>query len=206
MIVKIIKIILILVISSTMLAFSFRGIFINLIKKSPNSFSFTAQTLVQKSTVITSDTVTLPGTFSGATATCGSNCTGISINGAAMVAGPVSGIKTNDTIAIRLTSSSSNNTSVTASVTVGTTTSTFTVTTVPTANYYCNYDDGFCWQSVAGTTANVWNIIDQTCNLSETATHKYYCPGSPAVWSSSCGYTVHLYSTIISSGLCTISP
>ena len=86
-----------------------------------NPFSFTNQTNVALGSTITSDTVTLSGGFANATATCGTGCTGISINGAGFVAGPVSGVNSGDTIAIRQTSSATYSTNTTASVTVGST-------------------------------------------------------------------------------------
>ncbi len=90
----------------------------------PTSFSFTNQTGVNTSAPITSNTVTLGGTFTNVTATCGAGCIGISRNGAAFSAGPVNGFNSGDTIAIKQTSSSSSNSSTTATVTVGSTTST----------------------------------------------------------------------------------
>lgn len=96
----------------------------------PNAFSFTDQTNVNTSTIITSNTVTLGGSFSGATATCNTGCISMSRNGAAFVTGPVSGFANGDTIAIRQTSSATGGTGTTASITIGgTTSSTWTVTT-----------------------------------------------------------------------------
>ena len=77
---------------------------------------FTNQLGVALNTTITSNSITVP--VSG-TATCGTGCTGISRNGAAFVAGPVSGFIPGDTIAIRQLSSSSASTTTTAIVTVG---------------------------------------------------------------------------------------
>ncbi len=96
----------------------------------PAPFSFTAQTGVITNATITSNTVSLAGTFSGLTATCGAGCIAISRNGGAFSAGPVAGFSNGDTIAIRLTSSASSTTAVTAMVTVGgTTSSAWSVTT-----------------------------------------------------------------------------
>ena len=78
---------------------------------------------VALNTTINSNALTLSGGFSNATATCNSGCTGISINGGAFVAGPVTGINTGDTIAIRQVSSPINNTITSASVTIGAVTS-----------------------------------------------------------------------------------
>ena len=96
---------------------------------SPNAFSFTNQTGVNTNATITSNTVTLSGTFSGLTATCGAGCTGISRNGGASST-TVSGFGTGDTIVIKQTSSANSTTATTATVTVGGTTSgTWQVTT-----------------------------------------------------------------------------
>jgi len=96
-----------------------------------NAFSFTNQTGVGLSSAITSNTVTLSGGATSQTATCNAGCTAISINGGAFVAGPVAGVNSGDTIAIRLASSASYATAVTATVTVGATTSgTWSVTTM----------------------------------------------------------------------------
>ena len=97
----------------------------------PNAFSFTDQTGVTTSTLITSNAVTLSGTFPTATATCGAGCAEISRNGGAFDAGPVGGFESGDTIAIRQTSSASEGTATTASVSLGGITSgVWTVTTL----------------------------------------------------------------------------
>lgn len=89
----------------------------------PDPFGFIDVNGAAVSTVITSNTVTLTGTFTNLTATCGPNCTGISINGAAFVAGPVMGVNTGDTIAIRQISASSPGIPTSASVSLGSTVS-----------------------------------------------------------------------------------
>lgn len=96
----------------------------------PTAFGFTAQTGAALSSTITSNTVTLSGTFTNKTATCGTGCTAIAKNGT-WGGTTVSGFSAGDTIAIQQTSSASVNTATTASVTVGTTTSgTWSVTTL----------------------------------------------------------------------------
>lgn len=85
--------------------------------------TFTDQTDVAGGATITSDTLTIPAGHTNETATCGTGCTTISINGGAFVAGPVTGINAGDTIAIRQTSSASASTTTTAVVTVGALTS-----------------------------------------------------------------------------------
>lgn len=96
----------------------------------PDSFNFTNQPYVDKSTAITSDTVTLSGGFSNKTATC-TNCT-VSINGGSFVSGPVTGVDSGDTLAIKQTASSSFGTTTNASVIVGTTGSgNWGITTIP---------------------------------------------------------------------------
>ena len=93
--------------------------------------TFTDQTGVVKSTIITSNTITIPPGYSNVTATCGTGCMAISINSGAFVAGPVAGVDGGDSIAIRQTSSASEGTTTTATVTVGTTTSAvWSVTTI----------------------------------------------------------------------------
>lgn len=96
----------------------------------PNAFTFTAQTSVALNQTITSNTVTLAGSFSGLTATCGTGCTGIIYNGTGPFYPSVTGVKTGDTIAIQQVSSSSASTTTTATVTVGVTASgAFSITT-----------------------------------------------------------------------------
>jgi hypothetical protein len=89
----------------------------------PNAFSFTNQSNAATGQTIVSNAVALSGSFANATVTCGTGCTGISINGGAFVAGPVTGVNSGATLAIEQTSSSSYGTPTTASVTVGSTTS-----------------------------------------------------------------------------------
>lgn len=84
-----------------------------------NAFNFTNQARVNINSTITSNAVVLGGGFANATAVCGTNCTAISINGGAFVAGPVYGVNNGDTIAIQQTSSGSGNTGTTARVAVG---------------------------------------------------------------------------------------
>ena len=102
-------------------------------ENSANAFSFTNVTGQALSSTITSNTVTLAGGTGSDnwTATCGSGCTAISINGGSFVSGPVTGVNSGNTIAIRQTSSNSVSTMTTAAVTVGnTTSSTWDVTTL----------------------------------------------------------------------------
>src|SRR5262249_37543778 len=51
------------------------------------------------STLYTSNTITLAGTFSNATVTCKGTCSAISINGGSFVAGPVTNVNPGNTIA-----------------------------------------------------------------------------------------------------------
>jgi hypothetical protein len=96
----------------------------------PMPFSFSNQTGVITNATITSNSVTLAGTFSGLSASCNVGCIGISRNGGAFSAGPVAGFTNGDSIAIRLTSSSNSTTPVFATVSVGgTTSSSWSVTT-----------------------------------------------------------------------------
>ncbi len=89
----------------------------------PAAFSFPNQTDVAINTTITSDTVTLGGTFSNVTATCNEGCVAISHNGGTFTSDPVTGFNSGDTIAIQILSSSNWGTAVTASVSVDTVTS-----------------------------------------------------------------------------------
>lgn len=101
-----------------------------------NGFSFTDLNYMMTGITAASNTVTLSGSFSNVTATCGSGCVGISRNGAAFVAGPVTGFEPGDTIAIRQITSGSSDTPTSASVTVGSTSSTWNLRT--TDNNYAN--------------------------------------------------------------------
>ena len=160
----------------------------------PNAFSFTNQTGVALSSAIASNNVTLGGGFTSLTATCGAGCTGISINSGAFVAGPVSGVNSGNTIAIRQTSSGSYGTQATTSVTIGTTTSsTWSVTTGwPTANYYCTTPSNYCWSTSYGLTYSNTNPNGNlACTVTAWRVYKdsnYYCTpaqvASILVWSA----------------------
>ncbi|OGR62853.1 MAG: hypothetical protein A2X31_07005 [Elusimicrobia bacterium GWB2_63_22] len=92
-------------------------------RSAPADFSFTNQTNVYFNYTITSDAVALTGFSGPVTATCGAGCTGISRNGGAFSAFPVTGFMAGDTIAIQQTSSTSAYTMKMATVSVGGTTS-----------------------------------------------------------------------------------
>ncbi len=93
----------------------------------PGTFSFTAQTNVNTNTLITSNSATVSGFDGPLTASC-TNCTAIARNG--VWGGTiVTGFAPNDTIAVRMTSSSSYNTMLSATVNLGITSATWNVTT-----------------------------------------------------------------------------
>ncbi|MGE4350689.1 MAG: DUF1566 domain-containing protein [Bdellovibrionales bacterium] len=112
---------------------------------SPDPFAFTDQTGVNLSEIITSNTVTLSGSFSDLTATCEQGCLAISRNGGDFINTSASGFQPGDTIAINQISASTLSTAKTATVTLGgTTSSSWTVTTLadpcagtPTAGAIC---------------------------------------------------------------------
>lgn len=85
----------------------------------PAVFSFTDRTNINLGVPVTSNAVTLSGSFANATATC-TGCTGISRNGGAFLA-TGSGFNPGDTITIRMTSATTFNTATTASVTIAST-------------------------------------------------------------------------------------
>jgi hypothetical protein len=123
----------------------------------PLPFSFTDQTnVLSLGGTITSNTVTLTGSFGGLTATCGSGCVGISVNGGAFVAGPVKNLKNGDTIAIQTSSSYYFNTATTASVAIGPTTSgTWTVTTGTPAFVWTGQAGDHLWSNTGNWSTNV---------------------------------------------------
>ncbi len=96
---------------------------------SVGAFSFVNQTGDAQSSTATSNTIVLTGGFSGLTVTAGTNCTGISVNGASFVSGPVAGVNSGDTLAIQQDTSASPLTSTYAAVTVGSRSSTWFCTT-----------------------------------------------------------------------------
>ena len=97
----------------------------------PNAFSFANQTGVVSGAAIISNAVALSGFTGNLTATCGSGCTGIAVNGIWYFGSPASAtVYPGNTIAIEQTSSTNPGTPTNASVTVGATASgTWTVTT-----------------------------------------------------------------------------
>ena len=135
--------------------------------------SFTNQSNVALNSTITSNTVVLQGGWTNWTVTCGAGCTAISINGAAFVAGPVTGVDGGDTIAIRQTSSSIGYTTTTATVTVGTVTSdTWSVTTEcynNTSEIGCLQADGTVYAGLS-PDGNV-PMYAMPCDLGMTGTH-----------------------------------
>jgi hypothetical protein len=96
----------------------------------PDAFSFTAQTGVAPGTVVTSNTIT-PAGYNAATTVSVSGGS-YSINGGAFVttAGTIS---PGQSVALRMTASSTFGTIATAALTIGGVTGTFAVTTTPTA-------------------------------------------------------------------------
>ncbi|MGE4351920.1 MAG: hypothetical protein AB7E52_07010, partial [Bdellovibrionales bacterium] len=128
---------------------------------SPDPFAFTDQTGVNLSETITSNTVTLSGSFSDLTATCGQGCAAISRNGGDFVNTSASGFQPGDTIAISQISASTLSTAKTATVTLGgTTSSTWTVTTLadpcagtPAVGTVCA--NGMVYAGISPTYANV---------------------------------------------------
>ncbi len=97
----------------------------------PDAFSFTAQTNVAVGAVATSNTVTIVGINTAAPVSITGGT--YSLNGGVYTA--VSGtLKNGDTLTLRQTSSSANNTKTTATVTVGGVSATFDVTTTSAVN------------------------------------------------------------------------
>jgi hypothetical protein len=141
----------------------------------PAAFSFTNQTGVATSTTISSNAVTLTGFTGTISATCGTGCTAIARNGN-WGGTTVSGFQSGDTIAIRQTSSSSQNTATNANVTAGSTTSgTWTVTTTTGAPNAFSFTDvtgattGWTVQSNAVTLSGFTGSLTALCNTDCTA-------------------------------------
>ena len=86
----------------------------------PAAFSFPAYNTQTPFASVASATVVLAGGFVNKTATRGSRCTGISINGGSYVLGPVTGVNSGDTISITQDAGDENS-DITCRVTVGTT-------------------------------------------------------------------------------------
>lgn len=143
----------------------------------PNAFAFTNQSGVALSNVITSNAVALNGFDGPLTASC-SGCTGIARNGTWGTTS-VSGFMPGDTIAIRRTSSSSPNSSVTATATVGSTTSaSWTVTTGSTpsapsalsATNRTTTDITWNWSTVSGASGYKWGATTSTTTAKGSST------------------------------------
>lgn len=96
--------------------------------RTPNNFSFTDQTDVNLNSTITSNLVNITGIDSGTPVSVSNGEVQVGTNSFTSLFPP--SINNNETLRVRHTSSSSNNTSVTTSVTVGTMTRTFTSTTI----------------------------------------------------------------------------
>jgi hypothetical protein len=163
----------------------------------PVAFSFTNVTGQLVSSTVLSNAVTLSWSGGGTlTATCGSGCTGISINGGSFVAGPVAGVASGDTIAIRQVSSASHGTLTTASVIVGTTASSIwdvttglscslTVTSThnftPTINQtvsYTLYGGGGGGDNVSGSNAGYAGAVSSsTLAVVTSKTYQVYVGG-----------------------------
>lgn len=93
----------------------------------PNAFSFTDQTGVALSAVVTSNTVTISGINAAATISVSGGS--YSINGGAFTTAAGT-INNGNTVAVRLTASASNATTSNATLTIGGVSDTFSVTTV----------------------------------------------------------------------------
>lgn len=96
--------------------------------RTPNNFSFTDQTDVNLNSTITSNLVNITGIDNGTTVSVSNGEVQVGTNSFTSLFPP--SINNNETLRVRHTSSSSNNTSVTTSVTVGTMTRSFTSTTI----------------------------------------------------------------------------
>jgi hypothetical protein len=150
----------------------------------PSAFSFTDQTGVAVSSLVTSNTVTLAGGFTGPlTATC-IGCAAIARNGS-WGSTVVSGFTSGDTIAIRLYSAppSSPNQTVTASVTVGTTMSgTWQVTSI------IDGPDAFAFADVSSAfpgityTSNTVTLTGFTGPLTATCSGDCFSMARNGVW------------------------
>ena len=111
----------------------------------PNQFTFTDQTNVALSTVITSNTITVSGINTAATI----SITGgeYSINGGSYTSSSGT-VNNGNTVTVRQTSSGSNSTTTNATLTIGGVSDTFSVTTLPLAG--------------PDTTPNQFTFIDRT--------------------------------------------
>jgi hypothetical protein len=140
----------------------------------PNPFSFTDQTGVNTSAVVTSNAVALTGFSGSLTAAC-INCTAIARNGV-WGGTTVVGFQANDTIAIRQLSSASLGTATMATVTVGGTTSgTWTVTTNATT------PNPFSFTDQTGV-ATRWTVSSNAVTLSGfTGTLTATCSGCTSI-------------------------
>lgn len=136
----------------------------------PDAFGFTDQVDVAISSTITSAAITVSGINAAATITSSGGTFDINASGTFISSGTVNN---GDTVRARVTSSSSNSTTVNCVVTIGGVSDTFTATTVAAAgtalfsddfssNDFSHTENGIAWLAATANTAVVGNKLQFT--------------------------------------------
>lgn len=146
----------------------------------PNAFTFIDITGAELSTVYTSNTITVSG-INAATAISVSGLT-YSKNGATYT-GSAGTVVNGDTVAVRVTSSGSNNTGVSGTLTIGGVSDTYTVTTKVAAEPVTSLFNRTMFDDLLGPIATDAQVGAYTTGITGTD-HDGYSQGNGAGWIS----------------------